>query len=122
MKLRLYKMGIEGAVAVVNLSLIGVALVAFRVAFPKGFIDHNAASATRLLVADLVWFAVHVLSFPVGWLGYLLDGSDHWLLTAPIYIPLNAYVWGYTVAAIRRKRRRRQVNQPAQGPSPADST
>ena len=55
-------------------------------------------------------FTLAVLSFPVGWLGALFGTC------APlggfaliIFIPLNAYLWGYATASIQRSSKARKA-------------
>ena len=101
MRLRLFRMGIEGKIAVANLALIGCALCVVRASISIRSEGWRAASA----VAEV---AVAVLGFPVGWISVLggdTGGSEMVLILGAIFLPLNAYLWGYVVAAVVRRCR-----------------
>ena len=106
MRFRLFRMGIEGAIAVGNLSLLGIAMLVYLATSPPAGADYDSAGSGEFLVAYVMTRAVLVLTFPVGWLGWLVSYGE--LLTAVIFVPLNAYLWGYTVAAIVRPRKPRR--------------
>ena len=117
MRWRLFRMGIEGKVAFANLGLVGLALAAFLIAFPDGVVHHDSTSEGMLAFASILQVMLAVLSFPVGWLSFLLDGMHGLGVTAVIFVPLNAYLWGYIVAAVVKWRKSRP-----QGASSADDT
>lgn len=110
MRFRLFRMGIEGKVAVVNLGLFGLVLTAYLIAFPGGQIDVDSTPKNMLRLASILWVAIIVLSFPVGWLSILLMFVTTDILLASftvfIFVPLNAYLWGYVVAAVIRRWRK----------------
>lgn len=107
MRLNLYRMKLEGWIAVANLCLIGVALLAFRMTFPRSSVNTATASQHELMLASGVEITVVVLSFPVGWLSCL--GSAVSPLLTVVFVPLNAYVWGYSLAALIRWCRKRRA-------------
>ncbi len=107
MRFRLFKMGIEGKVATANLGLVGLVLVAFLIRFPSGIVDHDMASKGMLVFASVLEVILAVFSFPVGWLSMLFIGVSGPPVTAVIFVPLNAYLWGYIVAAVVRRRKSR---------------
>ena len=98
-------MGLEAKVAVINLSLVACALLVLRLTLtgppqPSGLLVFAATSAYIVIV---------ILSFPVGWLSLLLAGGAIGsvfmvFVLACIFLPLNAYLWGYIAAAIVRRR------------------
>ena len=119
MRLRLFKMGTEGKVAVANLALMSAALLVFLITFPNAEVKYDSASEGELLVARAVGIIVAVLAFPVGWVSAILGGVSDPPVTAVIFVPLNAYMWGYVVAAFLRwrKARRSQSSSPGEEPS-----
>ena len=101
MGFRLFRMGIEGKIAVANLALIGCALCVVRASI---YIRSEGWLAARA-VAEV---AVAVLGFPVGWISALggdTGGSPMVFILGAIFLPLNAYLWGYVVAAVVRRCR-----------------
>lgn len=108
MGFRLFRMGIEGKVAVANLALIGCALVVILLNGPGGTDVWYSAGG-------IAYLAVAVLGFPVGWISIIFasvhEPGPGLLFLGPIFLPLNAYVWGYTVAAIRRQTRARKARR-----------
>jgi hypothetical protein len=109
MQIRLFKMGIEGKVAVANLVLLGLALAVLRVAFPEE-VARETTSTGEVALAYGLGITIAVLSFPVGWLSLLFStthGHEIEIIAAMVYFPLNAYLWGYIVAAVARWRKRR---------------
>ncbi len=110
MPLRLYKMGIEGKVAVINLALIGCALavILHTVDINPFFMD-----ARWVIAREAATIAIAVLGFPMGWiavLGLSTNGPDETVFVLlMIFLPLNAYVWGYVVGAIVRLRKALEV-------------
>jgi len=94
-------MGIEGAIAVANLILMGAALLVLLAMFPDG-LDYGSATKGEILVAETVKIVVVVLAFPVGWISCFVEPVHGPPLTAMVFVPLNAYVWGYSVAAFLR--------------------
>ena len=102
MGFRLFRMGIEGKVAVINLGLFGLVLTAHLIAFPGAVINGDSTPKDMLLLACIL------LSVPVGWLSiqFSLTFGVEALLTAVIFVPLNAYLWGYVVAAVIRRWRK----------------
>lgn len=95
MQWRLFRMGIEGKVAVANLTLVGCALLVLA--------NGNAGSAAWCTAWQVARVGFAILSCPVGWLsmpGETLDGPPIDLILYGIFLPLNAYLWGYVVAAV----------------------
>jgi hypothetical protein len=100
MKLRLFRMGLEGKVAVANLSLLGCALI---VMFgPQAWMNEGS-----LAVAGVAYVVAAVLTFPAGWMAAVYGPPLLVFAIGAIMFPLNAYLWGYTVAAFVRWIRRR---------------
>ena len=107
MQFRLFKMGIESKVAVVNLTLLGCALVVMFGALCRW------TDEPWLAVAGLAYIATAILTFPVGWLVLLGISGPSVLVFAlgAIFFPLNAYLWGSVVAAIIRLHRTRRARR-----------
>ncbi len=103
--MRLFRKGLEANVAVINLALVACALLVLRLTLacdppPSGLVVSAAACA---------YIMVLILSFPVGWLSVLLAGGEIGsvfmvFVLACIFLPLNAYLWGYIAAVIVRRR------------------
>ena len=106
MRLRLYKMEIEGKVAVANLGLVGLVLVVFLIA--DGVVNTDTTSEGMLTFKFVLHAIIMVLTFPVGWLSNMCTGVSGPPVTAVIFVPLNAYLWGYIVAAVVRRRKSRR--------------
>jgi len=119
MRLRLFKLGLEGKVAVTNLLLIGCALAVVRIGIALGFpeLDAHAQHELWATAGAIAWIMVVVLSFPVGWLSAVLGSGDSFMVTilAAVFLPLNAYLWGYVVAAIVKWRRARKAQPDKSG-------
>lgn len=118
MQFRLYKMGIEGKVAVANMALINCALAVIL------YHVHIQSEGSRA-AAEIASGAMIVLGFPVGGIsliGSSMHGPDVMFFTLlAIFLPLNAYVWGYTVAAIvssHKARRARRLSGDQESPCP----
>lgn len=107
MRVRLSRVGIEGKVAVANLGLVGLVLAGRLIAFPDGLVDQGSTSEGMLAFASILNVTLTVLSFPVGWLSLLFTGMHGPPVTAVIFVPLNAYLWGYIVAAVVKWRNSR---------------
>ena len=92
MPFRLFKMDIQGKVAVANLLLVG------------NLPGVDAFSATRVLRKASQWWRLlpntrwRFWFFPVGWLAQTSHG-----LFSVIFVPLNAYLWGKVVETILEK-------------------
>ena len=109
MRFRWFKMGIEGKVAVANLGLVGLVLVALLITFPDGVIRVDETSEGMLAFLDAIEVALMVLTFPVGWFPQVFSGMlHHPPMTTVIFVPLNAYFWGYIVATLVRWRKSRR--------------
>ena len=106
MPFRLYKMGLEGKVAVANMAFINCALAVIL------YHVHIQSEGSRA-AAEVALFAVGVLGFPVGWLAMIFFASPApdplGFFFAMIFLPLNAYVWGKTVEAIVRRLKARKT-------------
>ncbi len=113
MVLRLYKMSLQGAVAVCNLTLLGIALLVWIGTFPELVVNLARATETQLVVDRVLWTAVAVLTTPLGWLiPEICVGPADALLAAMIVVPVNAYLWGWAIAALcRRVKGRRPASQ-----------
>ena len=107
MRLRLYKMGLEGKVAVGNLLLLGLVLAAQIIAFPSGVIDVDRTSPSILRLVSLIELAEGILTFPLNVMIMVTTPMSGPPITAVIFVPLNAYLWGYVAAAIITRRRLR---------------
>lgn len=107
MQLRLFKMSLEGKVAVANLALVGLALLAYRITCPRNDVELFCSSKEMLAFVHAMEVMIVIFSFPVGWSSLLQPGVSGPPITAPIFVPLNAYFWGYLVAAIVRRRQAR---------------
>ena len=106
MRFRLLRMGIEGKVAVANLALIGCALLVVLASV------HNRSEGW-FAAGTVAYAVVAVLGFPAGWFAMLgetasgLSGPPMFVfMLGAIFLPLNAYLWGYVVAAIVRRCRK----------------
>lgn len=118
MAFHLYKMTLQGKIAMANLTAIGLAAVSFLLIYPKGL--YSDAMMAHRQWADFFIVVVMVVSFPVGWVGGFLGDSfcclgGH-IIDFPLSVPLNAYLWGYVGEALARRRRQRQKSKP-----PADA-
>ena len=71
MRLHLYRMRLEGWVAVGNLLLVGLALGTLLLAFPDSVVNVDTASERMLALASALNATIAVLTFPVGWLSEL---------------------------------------------------
>lgn len=101
MKLRLFRMGIVGKVAVANLWAVGIALLV-------GYLGRGSQSGGWATAADIAQIAVIVLSFPVGWIAILhpVGGPTIFdLVLLVTCLPLNAYFWGYAVATLEKRHK-----------------
>lgn len=108
MRVNLSKPRLHGVVAIINLALIGMILLTFLVAFPGGVVDQDTTSRNGLLLASTLEILLAVLSFPLGWLSLLFRAGvsgPPW--AAVIFVPLNAYLWGYIAAAVVNWRKTR---------------
>ena len=105
MPFRLYKMSLEGKIAVANMLLIFVVVLAYpRTLTPYG--SDVLPDATGV-------FALGALTFPVGWLGWYFLGKfcDQPLLAVVlvvVFVVLNAYFWGFVLAKLVRAVRARR--------------
>jgi hypothetical protein len=118
MRFRFFKLpGFEGRVAIANLLLIGFMLVTHLIAFPEIWVDVDKTSPRMRMFDDVLFGVVIVLAFPVGWLSMM----DYHALASVIFLPLNAYLWGYAAAAIihwrKNRHLRRQVSSNCEKPS-----
>jgi len=121
MKWRLYRMEMEGKIAVCNLGLLLIVLLVFLATFPEAYVNHNTATETEFLIADSVFVAAAILIFPVGWLSNAGMGVSGPPVFCFIFVPLNAYLWGYSFAALFRVFKRcRQRRQRATDEIPSD--
>jgi len=98
MRFRLFRMSLQGWVATANLVLIGTALLVRRLSFPDGVVNVDRATSGELALAEVVDVAVAVLSFPVAWVGQLFLPLSEPGLGPFVFVPLNAYFWGFLVA------------------------
>jgi len=84
---------------VANLLLVGCALAVILAAVHIGTDGWYAAGEFASVV-------VAILGFPVGWISMLgastCDSGEIFILGA-VFLPLNAYLWGYIVAAVVRR-------------------
>ena len=103
MRFHLYKMTLEGKIAVANMLLIHAVVLVLRVsACPILCSGGPLPSATATL-------ALAALTFPVGWLSVLFaDEFCGQPLLAVVFVPLNAYFWGYVLAKLVRAVRARR--------------
>ena len=106
MSFRFFKMGFEGKVAVANLASVGACLLVILL---EAHLQSDAWRSAGAVAEKLMV----VLAFPVGWLSFLASTvsgpplMEYVLLT--IFLPLNAFLWGYTAAAAIQWRRRRKA-------------
>ena len=118
MRWRLYRMDLERKIAVGNLALPAIVLVVFLATFRDGGL-HTATEAERIVHGG-VTIAMAILTFPVGWFPAFL-GSSGASVALVVFVPLNAYLWGYAAAAfIRLLKRRRLARQDNEDLSPHD--
>lgn len=101
MEFRLSRMTLQGKVAVTNLLLIACCVkITMADILPwGGWADHAVS------------FVLSALSFPIGWLSLLARDRLTSLLTLGVYIPANAYLWGFLVAELSKWRRQRKPGQ-----------
>lgn len=108
-------MGQQGAVAVGNLVLLGLVALANWTVFSQR-LPFGRMPDSRQGLAMAFDLAVAVLAFPVGWLSNIFSTvSGPPIVTytaATIFLPLNAYLWGYVWAAVRRRTRRATFRPP----------
>ena len=106
MRLRLFRMGIEGKVAVANLSLVGLNMIVRLIAFPGGMV--HGAPITMYPIALVLELMFAGLTFPIGFLAMCVTwewGSGPvFAVATAICVPLNAYLWGYVAATIMGRR------------------
>lgn len=82
-------------VAVGNMVLVGGLLILLQAMSPGNTPD----SPWRAPVATFTYFAIHVLTFPLSYLGEKLLGPHPFQFAQLIFVvPLNAYFWGYLFA------------------------
>jgi hypothetical protein len=106
----LYKMGLAAKIAVANMAMMCCALAVFRYSMDQPPPEKFSLPAGT---------AIGILAFPVGWLATLSAAMDDpgvgLAFGAVIFLPLNAYVWGYSLAPLvrwcRRHVGRRTVNE-----------
>jgi hypothetical protein len=106
-RFRIYKMSLEGKIAVANMLLI----IAVFLVFPRTIYFLVPYNITVMPDLDGV-LALAALTSPVGWLGrFLLDKfCDQPLLAVVlvvVFVVLNAYFWGYVLAKLVRAVRAR---------------
>jgi len=99
----LYKMTLEGKIAVANMLLFHAVVFVFRVLpCPTVYSGGPLPSATATL-------AIAATTFPVGWLSVLFADEFYGQpLLAVVFVPLNAYFWGYVLAKLVRAVRARK--------------
>ncbi|MBI5725810.1 MAG: hypothetical protein HZA50_17755 [Planctomycetes bacterium] len=90
-------MGIKGLVAICNMGLICLAIIAYMIFVPEDKYLEKAFES-GFYVATTIMTVVVVFSFPIGWLCMAppFNAEPHFILDgACIFIPLNAYFWGW---------------------------
>jgi len=102
---RLYKMSLEGKIAVANMLLI----LAVVLVYPRMLSSYGS----DVLFDPVGVLAVAALTFPVGWLGGYLFSKfcDQPLLAVVllgVFWVLNAYFWGIVLAKLVRAVRARR--------------
>ena len=94
---------LEGAIALGNLVLLGIAMILLAKMSPGKL---GTATQGELIIAHIARVAIAVLAFPLGWIRMLFTGDGAQTIASVICVPLNAYLWGYAGAALVRLRRR----------------
>ena len=102
----LYKMTMQGKIAVFNLVAVGIVLLALMILSPPG--ESNGAEIVpwKETIGSILGFVLVILVFPLGWLiaPFLLAEGP---CVGPIILfPLNAYLWGHLLKRIVLKSRR----------------
>lgn len=88
-------MALRNRVAFLNLSLLGLCLIFYRIITPDGVYLPGRESVGAFLYA-----VTAVLSFPVGWLSLLAAPTPLCYLLAAIFVPFNAYLWGFIIESL----------------------
>lgn len=117
MQFHLYKMTLQGRIAVAILALIGLSMATYLVLFPKGYVTGN--DWRHQVMAVLGVMSAILSCFPIGWLGWMLGdgGFIEGIVIIGLFMILNAYLWAYTIAAIvRRVKRQLPWTPPPDGP------
>jgi hypothetical protein len=96
-----------GAIAVANLAIFGLCGLLHLCLFPGGVVHVNQEPRWKLATDEALAIAMMSVSFPVGSLGFYFHGTD---MPGPplldvIFVPLNAYVWGWIGASAWRRHR-----------------
>lgn len=105
-RFRLYRMSLEGKIAVANLILIGLLIVIYVMVFPNADIDWYNTTPLQSFLKKTLEVVISALAFPVGWFSYVIDPPSGPSLAAVLFVPLNAYLWGHTLAAVYRRCRK----------------
>lgn len=104
----IWPMNLAGKIAVANLICVGFYFLLHRCLFPEGVVHVDREPAWKLAVADGLGCVRLVLTFPLGW-AYTFGGPSLNDIGYVVFVPLNAYLWGWIgQAAWRRNRRSRR--------------
>lgn len=104
---RIWRLGPVGSIATANLVCFGIFGVLHIVLFPDGIAHVDRGSPWESSVQKALLSGMLSLSFPVTWLGSmccfpLMGGAPP--LEALIFVPINAYVWGWIGAWVWEDR------------------
>ncbi len=110
MGFHLYKMTLQGKIAVANLTVMGLAML---------ILEHGHGAWQRQ-ISDVLETIVIVMMFPFGGFGFMCAAGNMSIgMIAGVCatVILNAYFWGYVVDAIvRRVKRQLPWTPPPDGP------
>lgn len=114
MRINVFRMGLRNWVALANLALFGLALVVYLVSDPTCVDECKLPWPPHVTLARAAEVLGAVISFPVGWLSAIGGSVSHpfesRVALAVVFVPLNAYLWGFlTEAIIRRVQKRGAV-------------
>lgn len=91
-----------GAIAVANMSCIGLICALHLYLFPGGVVHTNLEPHWKFVIDNVIIFSALILAFPAGWIGGLLSPPPGapWLVV--VFVPINAYLWGWAGEAAWR--------------------
>lgn len=101
------KLNLIGKIAIANMAGVGVCALIDLWMFPSG-IRRVGVDPNWMFTVDsiLIWISV-ILVFPIGWfMEWVFNPGIHATMTPLIlvYVPANAYLWGYLVNHFVKRR------------------
>ena len=112
------KLSLVGQIAIANMACIGSCALIDLWMFPTG-IRRVGVDPNWMLIVDSIlgWISV-VLVFPLGWImEWVFNPGIHATLSPLIlvYVPANAYIWGYLIDRFVKGRSADQTREQAGG-------